>query len=395
MKKYYIYSIIVLMIFIIFINFILKLKNEYSLNNIIKTNEDFNFFVAADTHFLSKKMYDDGETFQNLFQADDKLTFYSVELFESLIENIKLHKPEFVIFLGDLTFSGSKQSHVDFAKKLTEIENDGINVFVIPGNHDIMNKNAKYFFQDKTYSAEIITKEHFLNIYNEFGYKDALLKDSSSLSYLAAPSENIWFLMLDTTMEYPKTGGYIKETTLNWIEECYKLSINNNVKLIAVMHHSLIDHSKIINEDYTITNSKEAIEIFNKCNINLVLTGHIHIQDIKTLKIKDYILYDIATSSLCVYPHQFGKIYYTKKNGFKYITEKLNMKQYALNNNIKDENLIDFENYSAEFFKDKCCKNQKKCILELSELKKKKKMNYLKLCPNLTNYIFLVIEMAL
>ena len=41
-----------------------------------------------------------------------------------------------LILSGDLTNNGEKESHIDIAEKLKEIEKNGTAVYVIPGNHE-------------------------------------------------------------------------------------------------------------------------------------------------------------------------------------------------------------------------------------------------------------------
>ena len=48
------------------------------------------------------------------------------------------------------------------------------------------------------------------------------------------------------------------------------------------MHHNLIDHSQVIKSGFTINKSEEVLEKFESFGLNLVLSGHIYIQDISS-----------------------------------------------------------------------------------------------------------------
>lgn len=87
--------------------------------------------------------------------------------------------------------------------------------------------------------------------------------------------------------------GEITEETYEWIKECSALAKEKGAKMIAVMHHNILNHSEVIQEGYTVNTNKKAIEEFQKNNLDLVLSGHIHIQDISSYKKDVGTLYDI------------------------------------------------------------------------------------------------------
>lgn len=345
----------------------------------IKSNQDFTFFIASDPHYISKELYDNGKAFEDfLMSGDGKLLQYTDELMDALMKDIEIESPDFLIIAGDLTCNGERESHLKLVEKLGIIENMGTCVFVVPGNHDIQNPYAKKYIGDEASKIDTITGSEYMSLYAPFGYDGAVSKDQGSLSYLAMPTEDTWLLMLDSTdydrnikRQYPEQGGILPSQTLKWIEQCSNLAKESNARLIAVMHHSLIDHSKIINDDYTINNSEEALNLFHKCGIEIVLTGHIHIQDIKSNQKNGKVLFDIGTSSLSVYPHQYGKINFTPYIGFDYRTVKLDMVSWAIREKKADEALLNFEAYSADFFIKQCGRMHQKCLSELDGLSEK------------------------
>ncbi|MGE5678950.1 MAG: metallophosphoesterase [Pseudomonadota bacterium] len=342
----------------------------------IRPDQEFSFFVVSDIHHLSKSLYDNGKAFENfLMSGDGKLLKYTEELLDALIEEVTVKKPDFLVITGDLTCNGELKSHMDILEKLKSIENMGTCVFVLPGNHDILNPWANsYLGSDETPEATI-TEEDFIKLYSPFGYDEAISKDDSSFSYLAMPTSDTWLLMLDSSdhnrnldRKYPEKGGVLLPETLEWMEQCAKLAKKNNARLIAVMHHSLIDHSSLVNKDYTVRNSDEVLRLFYRYGIEMVMTGHIHLQDIKTKEKNGKMVYDIATGSLSVYPHQYGRIDFKPGSGYLYSTKKLNISEWAMKNNISDEVLRNFESYSSGIFMEQCCKNYSNCMKELAEL---------------------------
>lgn len=332
----------------------------------IEANKDFTFFIVSDPHYISKKSYDNGKAFEDFLNTGDgKMLNHIDELFDSLIEDIESEKPDFLVITGDLTCNGAKQDHIGLTERLKLIKDMGTCVFVVPGNHDIQNPYARKFIGDEAVDVETISSDEFMTLYAPFGYDGAVSKDPNSLSYLAMPAEDTWLLMLDSTdtennfrKKYPEQSGFLRGGTLDWIVQCADLAEKNNARLISVMHHSLIDHSEMIKSNYTIRNSKEALKVFHKSGIEAVFTGHIHIQDIKSDEFQGKKIYDIGTSSLAVYPHQYGRMKFTPYIGFDYRTIQLDM----------DDCGFDFEDYSAHFFTEQCGRMHQECLERLEGL---------------------------
>ncbi len=345
----------------------------------IETGKDITIFVSADTHYLTNELNDCGEAFNKyITTGDGKLLKYSDELIDAFTRDIKKNEPDILIICGDLTNNGEKESHENLAEKLDDIQNSGTSVFVIPGNHDIKNPWSCKFKDRKRKKANNITDKNFSKIYGPFGYDEAISKDENTLSYLAAPSEDIWLLMLDTNqykynmkLSSPQPDGVINSHTFQWIKECSQKAKKENAKIIAVMHHSLLDHNPVKNDGYTLNNNEEAIKVFQDCGIELVLTGHIHLQDIKSYENNDKKIYDISNSALSVYPHNYGILKYSPDNGYDYSTTWIDMEGWAKENNIDDENIHNFKKYSKTYFTNRSYYNFYEEFYDIHEYKDK------------------------
>lgn len=342
----------------------------------IKSNQSFKFFIASDFHHFSKKSYDKGKAFQKFLDSGDgKLLQYTDELIDALTRDVEAEQPDFLIVTGDMTCNGERESHLELVKKFEIIENMGTCVFVAPGNHDVENPWAKRYIGDEDIDAKSITAEEYVSLYSSFGYSEAVARDPDSLSYMAMPTEDTWLLMLDSTnfernaaKGYPEQGGTLPSQTLGWIEQCSGLAKENNARLLAVMHHSLLHHSEILNKNYTLNNSDELLKVFRKCGIEIVLTGHIHLQDIKTDNREGKTIYDIATSSLAVYPHQYGRMEYIPDKGFDYRTVMVDIGKWSRKSHLADEALVNFETYSINFFLEQCSRMHENCLSKLEGL---------------------------
>lgn len=322
----------------------------------IKSGKDITFYVTSDIHYLANNLTDGGEAFQKFVNSGDgKELNYIDPLMSAFTRDIKSKKPDILIVSGDLTNNGERKSHLELAKRLEDIKKSGTLVYVIPGNHDIFNPYARGFKGSEQYVVDSISDKDFSKIYGDLGYNDAISKDKDSLSYLAAPSDDVWLLMLDTAKYKnnmasgsPEVDGEIKPETFDWIKKCSALAKQHHAKLIAVMHHSLIDHSSVT-KDFTLNNNKQAIEAFQAADIDLTLTGHIHLQDIKSYSKDGKTIYDIASSCFGKYPQQYGVLKYSKTNGFDYNTSPIDVAVWAKETHSADKNLLNFNQYSKDF----------------------------------------------
>lgn len=343
------------------------------IRNPIESGKDISMFIASDIHYLADSINDRGKAFEDYCNSGDgRMLYYVDDILNAFSNDMKTDKPDILILSGDLTTNGEKQSHLSLAKKLERIEKDtGTRVFVIPGNHDIENPWARGFKEDGRYKIPSISAKDFKKIYKDFGYGEAISRDKSSLSYLAAPSKDVWLLMLDTC-EYslnkkagsPITNGRISEKTLNWIRKCAKLAKKKHARIVTVMHHNLYIHSAVVHYGFTLDNSEEVEKVFRECNLNLVFSGHIHIQDIKYNGEGSSRIYEITTASLLMYPIQYGVLKFSPLKGFDYDTSQVNVDSWARATGSTDSNLTDFMSFSRLFVSDNTYKKAYSALLK-------------------------------
>ena len=355
-KKTLLIAGLVLLTFIL-TSFSIK-SGTIKINPKIEANKSVTFFVASDIHFLAKSLSDNGKAYNTFIASGNgRQLNYIEEIMDAFVADIKNKKPNVLIISGDLTTNGEKASHIELAKKLKDVESSGTAVYVIPGNHDIFNPYARSFKGDNQYKTDYISNADFSKIYANFGYNDAVSRDKSTLSYLAAPSSDTWLLMLDTNkyennvkQGFPDAGGRISASTFEWIKRCSNLAKEHNAKIVTVMHQNLLDHVEGITKNFTIDNSKEAVKVFEDAGLRIALSGHIHIQDIKLHDNGSDPIFDIVTSALSVYPQQYGILKYSTIGGFDYSTSKVDVQSYAKSLNSQDPNLINFKEYSKNSY---------------------------------------------
>ena len=94
--------------------------------------------VISDLHVMAPELLvKDGNAFEQYLSRDRKMLRESVEILDTLVTDIIDLKPQLVLVTGDLTKDGERASHLLVANQLQRLVDAGIQVLVVPGNHDI------------------------------------------------------------------------------------------------------------------------------------------------------------------------------------------------------------------------------------------------------------------
>ncbi|MDC7220363.1 MAG: metallophosphoesterase [Spirochaetales bacterium] len=283
-------------------------KQEYTiLEKTSKTFPDCRFLVMTDPHYLSGDLFNEGKAFNNhLLWKKGNLTGQGAEILAGFAEKAASEAPDFIIVPGDLTNDGERQSHIDLARYFKLLEEEGTEVFVIPGNHDIDHPYARSFLGDRAYPTESLSAGEFLTLYEDFGYNQALNRDLYSLSYTARPVEGLTILGLDSCV-YGEGYGYIRDETMVWLKTELHQAAARGDALILYMHHPLLDHfpGQGKEKEMALKNREELRELLQAYGVNLVFTGHYHAQDIVSHQSYDETIFDVETGALISWPFAY------------------------------------------------------------------------------------------
>lgn len=89
------------------------------------------------------------------------------------------------------------------------------------------------------------------------------------------------------------------------------------------------------------------MSVFKECELNIVFSGHIHIQDIMADAGEN--IFDVMNSSFIMYPVQYGKIN-INKDGLIYNTELVDVEKWAEDFDVRNNDLLDFNDFSKDYF---------------------------------------------
>ena len=301
---------------------------------------------------------DGGKAFQEFVEhSDGKVVRYLPELLEAFLDEVIAERPSALVLSGDITMNGEKINHQELAQRLKRVQDAGIQVLIIPGNHDINNHDASVFFGDARTPAETVDAREFYEIYREYGYDQAFSRDENSLSYAYALDERNWMLMLDSAQYDPvnRVEGRLKESTLAWMDGILAQAQEQGVFVLPVAHHNLLYQSRMYTTQCAMENNTEVIDLFQKYRLPLFFSGHLHVQRIRKHKAEpgvpdeDYGILEIVTDALSIPPCQYGFLEWKEDGSLEYATRAVDVSAWARAHGVENEDLLHFQDWSYRY----------------------------------------------
>ena len=292
--------------------------------------QDMNLRIAvmSDLHYLSPDMIADTADFEHALNSDRKLLKESSAILYEKFEQVRADKPDILLVSGDLTKDGEQECHAALAKQLQQLQQDvpGLKIYVINGNHDIRNYNAKNFNtpDGKAVPATRTHPEDFKRIY-DFVYSDPTViatftpaagNEAGGLSYVARPVEGLTIIAMDTC-RYSKentsngtdeheTSGAISADLEKWVIGQTAAAKARGDLVIGLEHHGLVPHFDVeptILPMYLVNGYERIAQEYADAGMSVVFTGHMHAVDIAAMTTKaGNTFYDIETGSALTYP---------------------------------------------------------------------------------------------
>lgn len=255
---------------------------------------------------------------------------YNDEIVDALLDNTITEQPEALILLGDLTNVGAYEDHVLMAEKLTALKAKGIDVYVVPGNHDLQQSSSTIFE----------------TVYANFGFNQAFSRDSDSLSYAAKLNDEFWLLALDTN-EDKMANGHLSDISMSWIEKILKEAKQAEAYVLVFSHHNLLRHSMPGTEkSFMIDKADELTALLLRYGIPLYLSGHRHGRSIQSKERSSLQVTEIVSDMLLSYPNIYGVLEFKTDATISYEGKMLDVSSWAEKQKLNNEQLLDFETYS-------------------------------------------------
>jgi 3',5'-cyclic AMP phosphodiesterase CpdA len=243
---------------------------------------NFRFAVVSDLHIgLPHTIWDHPSRFH--------LVEVSIPALELIVEHLEQQELDFLLLPGDLTQHGEPENHAWLQKRLSQLP---FPVYVVPGNHDVPN-----LLPDE----RSIGLKDFPHYYHQFGYHNPI-----ELYYTCEVLPGVQLIGLNSNQfdDSGKQLGRLDEQQLAWLEQV--LAQNKDKLVLVMIHHNVVEHlpgqsNHALGQRYMLENAPVLRKILSDAGVNLVFTGHLHVQDVAYHEG----IYDITTGSLVSYPHPY------------------------------------------------------------------------------------------
>ncbi len=377
-------------------------------------DKDISIGVLADIHVMSETQAVDMtcSDYKSWEAHGQKMLGLSESILKTAVDRIITESDfDVVLVSGDNADDGGYLSHVAVASELKRLENAGIKVFTIPGNHDI--NNNSYTYASGTQRLTRSTSEvEFASIYADFGYNgedvveyyknegteaaatDANFVLGDNLSYVADLSDKYRLIAIDMchytdtyylqdndgsyaaagydvdedgyvlvngeryTLARKRHDGAMTTELLDWVKKVTIEAVQEGKIPIGMMHFPLLQHfGPLVQAENGAVNdpdTRAVADVLANAGMKFIFTGHIHIQDdaLYTTRSGNKIL-DINSASLCNYPTPVR--YFRAKGDTAYVrtwnmnSEKEEYLPSYLSQEEKDALLADFTAYSVAY----------------------------------------------
>lgn len=268
------------------------------------------FYLVTDTHYFENKLGAQGKAYDDYMKREQYFMRESGAIISSTFARIAQDtETDIVIIPGDLSKNGEMESHKSFVKELYKLRDSGKKIFVITAGHDY-NEYSYGYIGDERVKVEGTSFEELYDIYKDFGYADALAFDKRTNSYFAQITDGVRMLAINCdSFNNPK--GTVDDELLEWAKVQLDKAKEDNCSVFAICHYPIIPSVPVFDfvGDAKVKEWRKVATFLADNGVELVLTGHMHIQSINEFySEKGNRLIDVCTSCLVGSPAKYRKI---------------------------------------------------------------------------------------
>ncbi|MCA1707084.1 MAG: metallophosphoesterase [Actinobacteria bacterium] len=180
---------------------------------------------------------------------------FDTELMEHSLDEISDLKPELVVVAGDLTAEGYAPQFRQAKRYLDRL--DGLEMVVIPGNHDLMNVG-------------------FLHFRDAFGKSDRVVRLPIQKPD-GSPPERFVTVVAVNSSKPDLADGEVGHTRYDWIRQSFEWPDDYR---IFVLHHHLVSVPGTGRERNIVWDAGDLLALLTELEVNLVLCGHKHVPNV-------------------------------------------------------------------------------------------------------------------
>lgn len=242
----------------------------------------FRFAIISDLHIAVPATIQDNPARLHRVEV-------SIPALEKVLAHLETLDLDFLLIPGDLTQDGEPENHHWLQQRLQQVS---CPVYVVPGNHDVPTLEAK---------ADSIGFSDFPRYYAHCGY-DNLEQHYYSREIL--PGVQLLALNSNHFDTAGRQIGAIAPQQWDWLER--ELATLGDRLVLVMIHHNVIEHlpnqsQHELGKRYMLQGATALLDRLQAAGVNLIFTGHLHVQDIAQYQN----IYEITTGSLVSYPHPY------------------------------------------------------------------------------------------
>lgn len=265
---------------------------------------------------------------------------YNLELADALLWDAQQQGAKLILLTGDLVNGGRPHRHAALAEKLRAAEQAGLEVYVLPGNHDLAP----------------VGQNGFAEFYADYGFSQAYSRDEASLSYCVM-RDDLMLLMMDLggysagAIDLPgaaKRGNneaFVSEKTLVWAEEMLREATKREVPILCAGHFNLLtaESRDPDSSGYYVENGERLAELLREYGAALYLSGHTHVRGVH----QEQGLTEQVTEYLLSYPTGYT-VLDLSDDTLRCLPRRVDVDAWAAETGQTDKHLLHFAEWQQE-----------------------------------------------
>ncbi len=272
--------------------------------------KNISFYLITDTHYFEPSLGASGKAFDDYMSREQYFMAESSDIVKAVFAQMAADKSvDTVIIPGDLSKNGEIESHKSFIKELNKLKSSGKKIFVLTAGHDY-NEKSRAFVNDEQIEVEGTPFEQLYDLYYDFGFSQALSVDKRTLSYVAEVADGVRMLAINCDSE-GRRKGTVDDEMYEWMQAQLDDAKKAGCSVFAICHYPVIPPVPVFDlvGDARLDNWRKAASLLADNGVELVLTGHMHIQSINDYTSeKGNKIYDICTACTTGSPAKYRKI---------------------------------------------------------------------------------------
>ena len=249
------------------------------------------FYLITDNHYVSKKNWVEGGTFDSREQGDQIVLKLTPEILDTFADMILADSgTDTVIFTGDNVNNGDMNSHYEFRDVLKKLSDGGKNVYVITATHDYCGagddengfSSCRYTL-DGTEPIPFMRKAGLFDFYFDYGPKQALSVHRGSGSYVVRLGDGARLIMICDNGNGRSHCGLF-EDGIKWLTEQIRAARADGDYVLLATHHPVLPPWEVYRHlaDFELYGGyAELSRLMCSENVRVVFTGHTHVQSIR------------------------------------------------------------------------------------------------------------------